>query len=590
MWQKYQNYFLKYLNNSKYSEKDGLPYLRDKLFILTIIITFPLSIVVYLPSLVFLLSINAYTSAIMDVISLIIFSIILFYKKMSISTRKLLFLFDFYMLAVGLTLLLGSRGAGFVIFFGISILCTLLINKKAGLISVLVTAITLFFPLLGFLLPIEQLIIFQEYNKAEWFIINFNFVGITLILVFILNFFIDQMDNLVSSKNELLCRLQEESKLLIKAKEKSEESDRLKSAFLANMSHEIRTPMNGILGFSELLENPKLSGDEQHKYIKVIQKSGQRMLSIINDIIDISKIEAGAMEVHKKHVNIKKMVDSTFAFFKTEAQKKGLELLLSEKTPTNDFYLNTDSVKLHSVLNNLVKNAIKYTDSGSIEFGYNIDSQSVKFFVKDTGIGIPKNKQKDIFERFIQADVTDKQARQGAGLGLSISKAYVKMLDGEIWVESDEQQGSTFYFTLPQDENLEINAKNESVKVCSKHFEKNLKILIAEDDETSNEYLSIIVQKYGNVVSNVTDGSEAVKAFKANPDIDLILMDIQMPNLNGYEACKQIRKFDKDVIIIAQTAFGLAGDRKKALDNGFNDYISKPIDKKELDKLIFKYC
>ena len=196
----------------------------------------------------------------------------------------------------------------------------------------------------------------------------------------------------------------------------------------------------------------------------------------------------------------------------------------------NDFYINTDNVKLHSVLNNLIKNAIKYTDSGSIKFGYNINCDHVKFFVKDTGIGIPKNRQKDIFERFIQADITDKQARQGAGLGLSISKAYVNMLGGKIWVESENGKGSTFYFTLSINKDLENNVKSKPLATYNHPLDMNLKILIAEDDETSNEYLTILAKNYGKIVINAINGIEAVKACQKNPDIDLVLMDIQMPD------------------------------------------------------------
>ncbi|MCU4176961.1 histidine kinase dimerization/phospho-acceptor domain-containing protein [Carboxylicivirga sp. N1Y90] len=236
---------------------------------------------------------------------------------------------------------------------------------------------------------------------------------------------------------------------IIEAKEKAEESDRLKSAFLANMSHEIRTPMNGILGFSELLKEPSLSGEEQRQYIEIIEKSGNRMLGIINDIVDISKIEAGLMEINIEKVDIKHLIDYVFSFFKLEAESKGLKLSAVEPELKQPLIIKTDREKLYAVLINLVKNAIKYTDDGSIEFGYEYDRLKLKFFVKDTGIGIADNRQKAIFERFIQADLINKMPHQGAGLGLSISKAFIEMLDGDIWVESAEDEGSTFFFLLP---------------------------------------------------------------------------------------------------------------------------------------------
>ena len=236
------------------------------------------------------------------------------------------------------------------------------------------------------------------------------------------------------------------------ALEKAQESDRLKSAFLANMSHEIRTPMNGILGFAELLKEPRLSDEQQNKYIDIIEKSGERMLNIINDIVDISRIEAGLMDLTLKESNINEQLDYIYTFFKPQVEAKGMHLKPPGLLPAEEAIIVTDCEKLFAILTNLVKNAIKYSNEGTIEFGCNIPvthgRASLRFFIKDTGIGIPKNRQHAIFDRFVQADIEDADARQGAGLGLAISKAYVEMLGGKIWVESEEGKGSTFYFTI----------------------------------------------------------------------------------------------------------------------------------------------
>jgi len=245
---------------------------------------------------------------------------------------------------------------------------------------------------------------------------------------------------------------------LLKEKEKAEESDRLKSAFLANMSHEIRTPMNGILGFADLLKEPGLSGDIQQEYIQIIEKSGARMLNIINDIIDISKIESGQMEVVIAETNVNYQTNYIYTFFKPEIEKKGLEFILKNALPDKDAILKTDREKVYAILTNLVKNAIKFTHQGSIEFGYNLKSAELEFFIRDTGAGIP-DKQKDfIFERFRQGSESLDRQYEGSGLGLSISKAYIELLGGKIWVESEAGKGSTFYFTLPYDGELESNS------------------------------------------------------------------------------------------------------------------------------------
>jgi PAS domain S-box-containing protein len=380
-------------------------------------------------------------------------------------------------------------------------------------------------------------------------------------------------------------------KELIIAKEHAEESDRLQSAFLANMSHEIRTPMNGILGFSELLKEPGLNGEKQQEYIRIIEKSGARMLNIINDIVDISKIEANLMSVDIKDSNINEKIEFIYIFFKPQVEEKGMQLLFKNSLPTEEATIRTDNEKVYSILTNLVKNAIKYSNEGTIEFGYLKKGENLEFYVKDTGIGIPKDRQEAIFERFIQADISDKMARQGAGLGLSISKAYVEMLGGKIWVESEEGIGSTFYFTLPY--NSEPEEKKVVGKVVPAQDEKNqikkLKILIAEDDLVSEMLITIDVEDFSKEILNAKNGFEAVEVCRNNPDTDLILMDIQMPVLNGHEATRQIRQFNKEVVIIAQTAFGLSGDREKAIEAGCNDYIKKPINKAELLSLIQKY-
>ncbi|MEI6277587.1 MAG: ATP-binding protein, partial [Prolixibacteraceae bacterium] len=371
---------------------------------------------------------------------------------------------------------------------------------------------------------------------------------------------------------------------LILAKEHAEESDRLKSAFLCNMSHEIRTPMNGILGFADLLKEQELSGEQKASYIEIIKKSGARMLNVINDIIEISKIEAGLVKVNTEESNISEQLEFIYSFFKLEVEAKGMKIVLRNMLSFRDSHLMTDREKLYAILTNLVKNAIKFTRMGSIELGCARKGDFIEFYLRDTGVGILFEQQQLIFERFRQASESLAREYEGAGLGLAISKEYVEMLGGRIWLESELGRGSVFYFTLPYIKSKVVDAILPDVTshLSNDHFVNDLLVLIAEDDSISDRLLCELIQPFCFKILEAKTGYEAVEACKNNPDIDLILMDILMPEMNGYDAIREIRKFNKDVIIIAQTAYGLLGDRRKAMEAGSNDYIPKPISKDEL--------
>ena len=376
------------------------------------------------------------------------------------------------------------------------------------------------------------------------------------------------------------------------AKEKAEESDRLKSAFLANMSHEIRTPMNGIIGFTELLQNPGLTGNEIKEYIGIIQTSGTRMLNIINDLIEISKVESGLMKVHLSPVNVNKQIDFLYNFFKPEVESKGLRLSYQTGLPDNESIITSDREKIYAILTNLVKNSVKYSEKGTIEVGYTKTEEFLEFYVKDQGIGVPANRQAAIFERFVQADSSLSSAYEGAGLGLSIAKAFVEMLGGTISVKSEVGVGSTFSFSIPYIVATSTNGKeiSKTVSISPADFpSKEFKILAVDDDEVSLNLLTRMLKGLTGSLILGESGREAIELCRQNPDIDIILIDIKMPEINGLEATREIRKFNKDVIIIAQTAYALSGDRELALSAGCNDYISKPVNKGKLLDLILKH-
>lgn len=374
---------------------------------------------------------------------------------------------------------------------------------------------------------------------------------------------------------------------IIKAKEKAQESDRLKSAFLANMSHEIRTPMNGILGFTELLKEPGLTGEDQSRYIDIITRSGDRMLNTVNDIIEISKIETGQIIISKQKMNVRRHLQTLYQFFELEAKNKGLQLSLDSQIKDEESEIITDKSKLSSILTNLIKNALKFTEQGFLKIGGQRKDDNIEFYIQDSGIGIPGNRLEAIFNRFEQADIDDEKVFEGSGLGLAISKSYVEMLGGKIWVESTVNSGTTFYFTIPYlSANKKPTANNTASPKEKIGTNKELNILVAEDDEISRLHLSILLKKITTKVRFVENGKDAVEMCKSNPDFNLILMDIKLPVMDGLEATRKIRKFNTEILIIAQTAFALQGDKEKALAAGCNDYLSKPINVNRLKELL----
>ena len=371
---------------------------------------------------------------------------------------------------------------------------------------------------------------------------------------------------------------------LIAAKERAEECDRLKSAFLANISHEIRTPMNGILGFSELLKEPQLSGEEQTEYIGLMQRSGQRMLNLINDLIDISRIEAGETMVHIAETTVNELLRDIFTFFKPQAEAKGLQLKCTAGLSDSESIIVSDKSKIHQILTNLVQNALKFTRTGSITLDYTREGTMLMFSVSDTGIGIPLTMQNRIFDRFLQLNNSLTRAHEGSGLGLSISKAYVGMLGGTIRVESEEGKGSTFIFTIPYNPLNTRTAEpslppGEQVTVTPL---SSTTILIAEDDEVSTMLLERTMKGENMTFLHAGNGLEAVGIVKDHPEIDLVLMDIKMPVMNGYEATRQIKQIRPGLPVISQTAFTSKENRVKAEEAGCDSFITKPINKNEL--------
>ena len=374
---------------------------------------------------------------------------------------------------------------------------------------------------------------------------------------------------------------------------KAKESDRLKSEFLATMSHELRTPLNSIIGLSNLIDETTSKSDVI-EYNNIINSSGEHLLSIVDDLFDISLIESGQIKVIKTRVNLHSILLEVESLMKIEQQKLNkehldLNLIISEEDKGLTIY--TDELKLKRILKNILKNALKFTEKGYINYGYTVCENNgvniVKFFIKDTGIGIHENYKEVIFEVFRQVNGSFNRKHEGIGIGLSTVKKLLILLGGNIWVDSLEGKGSSFYFTLPMEGENSLTEVNNVTKTDSSLKEKT--VLIAEEDDYNYEFLKSVLELNNINQIRAENGEIAVEHCSNNPKIDLVLMDIDIPILNGYEASKQIRGIKPKLPIIAQSAYDKEGDKEKAFEVGCNEYITKPIVINEFIELINKY-
>ena len=384
-----------------------------------------------------------------------------------------------------------------------------------------------------------------------------------------------------------LMRIENELK---EARDRAEESDRLKTSFLANMSHEIRTPMNGIIGFANLLRDAELNDEEKDLYLKHIDHSSKQLLNIIDDIIDISKIESGQLKISNKPVHINEILEEIYSQFFHRIRgnapgEKRVDFKLEKGNDSNDFTIVCDDFRLSQILNNLIANALKFTEEGQISFGYTLGSQRyVEFFVRDSGIGIPNNKIRMIFDRFGQVDQKQTRQHSGTGLGLPISKSLVNLMGGEMWVESDLGKGTTFFFTLPLV--IEKPVQEKRILISNKTYNwSNKKILVAEDEELNWFFVHEMLRQTGATIHRARDGREVV-VLTRELSPDAILMDLKMPEMNGIEATRKIRGFNDTIPIIAQTANVMTEEKEESLLAGCNHFVTKPLDRTTIMELI----
>jgi PAS domain S-box-containing protein len=377
------------------------------------------------------------------------------------------------------------------------------------------------------------------------------------------------------------------------AKEKAEESDRLKSAFLANMSHEIRTPMNTILGFSSLLTDPHVSSENRKNYTNRISENCYYLLNLIENILYIAKLDAGKLKLYKKECFLNQLLADIYsAVVNNHKYKNKNHISFSMQAAIQDknFSIFTDPIGLQQILLNLLDNAFKFTENGTIGFGYAIHDDILQFFVKDTGMGLAENQREIVFDSFRKVEDTKTKLYSGAGLGLAICKKLITLFDGKIWVEAERGKGSAFYFTIPLlVVKKPVIVSEEKAMVRKSHSLKDKKILVAEDDMLNYKLIEEMLSKSEATLSWARDGMEAVELIKSGKDFDLVLMDLRMPNMDGFQAAREIRGLKKSLPVIAVTAYSMGDEKDLAFLSGFNDYLTKPVNQEMLLNAVNKY-
>lgn len=387
--------------------------------------------------------------------------------------------------------------------------------------------------------------------------------------------------------------LRKEQEDLVLARQKAEESDKLKTAFLSNMSHEIRTPMNAILGFSNLLSHNSINESEKVEFIDLIRHNANNLMSLVEDIIDISKMESGQFEIRNAPCQLHQILTEIKSTYEEELYRKGsssVKIYLKEGLSDERLQILTDADRLKKVLSNLLSNAIKFTEKGYVEVGYSLNNeQELLFYVKDTGIGLPEGTEEMIFNRFFKCSNNDDKLYGGTGIGLTIARHLVRYMGGDIWVEPRTNVGTTFCFTIPFQKIVSpVNEKMKLWPTTSVNWEGRT-FLIAEDEEDNFRYLEVALSLFNASLIWARDGREAVEVIKKVKQIDLVLMDIKMPLMDGYTATRAIKKILPKIPIIAQTAYAMQGERAQAIAAGCDEYISKPVNYNSLIEIIQRF-
>ena len=455
IWGKYKHFVTNKCFSSGEGNEGDLSFWRSKLFMNIMLFGVPIGCLVVLPSIIMSIINNLFIVAFYDTVALLIILFILFSNKLSLLLRKILLLANIYLLAIILLIFMGSKGPGLIFLLGASIFTSLIINSKAGYISVAINFVIYCLFAIGISLQIFDSQFFEDYpSSSSWIIIGINLLMVNAVVVISISILVGGLHKTLIKGEILQKHLIKDGKELIKAKTRAEQSDKLKSAILENISHEIRTPMNAIIGFSNLLEDAE-SEEKRNEFVNIINSNGDHLLRIVDDLIDISIIEAGILDIDNELFDVNELLDNILNAYgnNNKVLNYQIQLIVNKFKPYEKCNILSDEIRVEQIINNLLDNAFKFTHKGKIEFGYQIikendGSDIIRFYVSDTGMGIPKEMHERIFDRFRQIDDSTKRVIDGTGIGLSISKSIIKLMNGKIWVESEPGKGSTFYFTL----------------------------------------------------------------------------------------------------------------------------------------------
>ncbi|MBK3516015.1 ATP-binding protein [Carboxylicivirga marina] len=561
---------------------DGLHYWRERIFHFFSIGVLFIGLIVYLYLGLSFIKSGEFTYAIFA--SFIFFSAVFVttVRSLPLKFRVSWLLFLIYLIGLYSLLETNNSSLGYAFFISYALLSGILVGQKRAWMSIatisttlVVIGLILYNPVIS--LPFKASIPINEYIQS-----SIVFLVITLVTLFPLVSLINGLIFNLEKETRFRRLLRREHEDLALAKRKAEESDHLKTAFLSNMSHEIRTPMNAILGFSNLLSHPDISLVEKEEFINLIRINGKNLLTLVEDIIDISKIDSGQLQIKNAPCKLHEVMTQVYSSFQDDIKRRGLfnlKLYLKEGVSDENIRILTDEHRLQQILINLVGNAVKFTERGFVEFGYTQeDDQFLRFYVKDTGIGLPKGKESEIFERFSKFNSDKERLYGGTGIGLSIAKHLVTLMGGEIWVESEPLVGTTFYFTLPYHRLAAPVGAIEDKREQVREFNWEGKtFLVAEDEEDNFRYIEVALALSNASLIWARDGQEAVDVFKRVGGIDLVLMDIKMPLMDGYTATREIKNLSNKVPVIAQTAYAMSEEKEKSREAGCDDYIAKPI-------------